>query len=213
MTAFFHTGIEILLWCCIWSCRHCGWACPGRTGSTRPCHWQWSSPHTAGTARRTSLIERDRNDSGEADSLYLKGFLEGNMVCSQTLQSSQHSKRLVWKFEGWNLPGWVVTAMITNMAWRMRRFCFWASEIVDRSEGWRFESYQVMEVKDSKTSKGALLDPRLSLTDRERVTVALLKVVSRCFHGSIQWHSHDIVCEFITFNRLKKVWLKPLHAS
>lgn len=27
---------------------------------------------------------------------------------------------------------------------------FWASEIVDRNEGWRFGSYQVMEVKDKQ---------------------------------------------------------------
>lgn len=114
-SVFLHTGIEILLWCCIWSCRRRGWACPGRTGSTRPCHWRWSSLHTAGTARCTSLIERERKRSGEAGDRRLKRILEG--LFSQTPQSSQHSVRPVWNSEGWNLPGWLVTAMITNTTW------------------------------------------------------------------------------------------------
>lgn len=113
---FIHIGVEILLWCCIWSCRRCGWACPGRTGSTRPCHWRWSSLHTAGTARCTSLVGRERKRSGEAGDRRLNRILGG--LCSQTPQSSQHAISPVWNSEGWNLPGWLVTAMITNITWR-----------------------------------------------------------------------------------------------
>lgn len=84
--------------------------------------------------------------------------------------------------------------------------CLWTSEILDRSEGWSFESYQVMEVKGSKTSRGALLDPRLSLTDRERLTVGLLTVVTSWF----QWHSHTTLYDFTTFNNL---YTHPKHDS
>lgn len=59
-----------------------------------------------------ALRERERKRSEEAGDRCLKRILEG--LCSQTPQSSQHSIRPVWKSEGWNLPGWLVTAMITN---------------------------------------------------------------------------------------------------
>lgn len=55
-----HTSTENLLWCCIWSCRRCGWACPDHTGSTRPCHWLWSSRGTHSSTYRGSLRQRDK---------------------------------------------------------------------------------------------------------------------------------------------------------
>lgn len=185
MTAFcFHAGVEVLLWCCIWSCRRCGWAFPGRTGSTRPCRWRWSSPYTAGTAMSPSLVEREMETSQEKPTVCTrKGFLKGELsaltnsaVVAAISQVGLKFCRLQSAWLGghnhddkYGLEKDKVLLVV---------FFFWASEIVDRNEGWRFGSYQVMEGKDSKTSKGALLDPRLSLRDRERVATVLWKVVT-----------------------------------
>lgn len=104
-TVFIPTGIEILLWCCIWSCRRCGWACPGRTGSTRPCHWRWSSLHTAGTARCTSLIEREETVRGRRRSAPEKNP-GGTVLTNAAVIAAFHQAGLeLWRLESTRLVG------------------------------------------------------------------------------------------------------------
>lgn len=155
---FIYTGFDVLLWGCTWSCRPPGWACPGRTGSTHPCHWRWSSPHTVGNTWLTSLIERVQRERETSQ--------ENPTIC--TWKDSRRELRDTHKFRShrstpssrsgspkagicsvaWSQP-W---SQIWPSEWNGFVSCIfsitfdfyllWASETTGRSEWWRFKSYQ-----------------------------------------------------------------------